>query len=77
MTYVLFLWFGPRAYGAESKYGCWMPTVPRVGDTVVIPRGQPDYRGNTDPEDTQHMEVLRVTWTCDGTPHWHAEVQLR
>lgn len=77
MTGVLFLWFEDNAGGVQSKHWCFMPTVPRAGETVHVPLGQPDYRGDTDLEHTKAMEVHRVTWTCDGTPHWHAEIQLR
>lgn len=77
MTHVLFLWFEADAGGTQSKYLAWMPECPAVGTTVAVPLDEPDYRGNTDLENTRHLEVHRVTWTCDGTPFWHAEIQLR
>lgn len=76
-THVLFLWFGEKAGGAQSKYWAWMPECPAVGTTVHVPLDEPDARGYTDLENTKTMDVWRVAWTCDGTPFWHAEVQLR
>lgn len=77
MTQVIFLWFEDGSIAHYRQHVAWLPECPAVGTTVHVPLGESDERGRTDMENSQAMEVHRVAWTCDGTPTWHAEVQLR
>ena len=44
-----------------------MPAVPSIGDTVHY---------NPDGEGDRAWRVLHVSWACDGSEGWHAEIGL-
>lgn len=77
MVQVYLIWYGEQQAWYRHKFVAWMPQCPRVGETVSVPQDEPDEWGFTDQENTKHMVVERVTWACNGTINWHAEVHLR
>jgi hypothetical protein len=68
-TRVLLAWLTPGSLDRNTQWH-WMP-VPAIGHTVHIPLPTEE-----EPLTTLALEVQQVSWTCDNTPFWHAEVRL-